>query len=388
MKNIPFHKVANIFPLIHGKEFVELKTDIKANGVHEPIVMYQGQILDGRNRFRACQEVGVTPEFVEYEGADPVGYVLSLNLHRRHLNESQRAMVADKVANMVVGDNQHASIEATSQTDAALALNVSRSAVQRAHKVNEEGVPKLIEAVQDGKVSVSAAADVATLTEEEQVEVVARGEKEILQKAKEIRADKARSRKEERKAAIQSQADDIAAMDIPVIERKYHVISIDPPWPYEGGKENTYDPEARRVANPYPEMSIGQIADLQMPAADDSVLWLWTTHKFLPDSFELLNQWGFEYKATMVWDKQKIGMGHWLRMQCEFCLLAVKGNPVWDNTTVRDILSSPRREHSRKPDEFFTMVDEICTGAKIEYFSREKREGWDQVGNDKDKFAA
>ena len=64
MNNIEFHGIANIFPLIHGREFVDLKQDIKTNGVHESIVMYEGQILDGRNRFRACQEVGVTPEFV------------------------------------------------------------------------------------------------------------------------------------------------------------------------------------------------------------------------------------------------------------------------------------------------------------------------------------
>jgi len=133
-------------------------------------------------------------------------------------------------------------------------------------------------------------------------------------------------------------------------------------------------------------MSIDDIGALEIPSADDCVMWLWTTHRFLPDAFNLLDEWGFTYKATMVWDKKKMGMGHWLRMQAEFCLLGIKGNPPWDNTTYRDIMSASRREHSRKPDEFYVMVEELCTGRKLDFFSREQRPGWAQFGNDMEKF--
>ena len=168
----------------------------------------------------------------------------------------------------------------------------------------------------------------------------------------------------------------------------FDVISIDPPWKYEQGESNSYNEDGRRVANPYPEMTLEQIKALNLPVKDDSVMWLWTTQKFLNDSFSLLEEWGFEHKATMVWDKEQMGMGHWLRMQCEFCLLAVKGNPVWSNTHVRDILREKRREHSRKPEEFYNIVNEICVGDKLDYFSREKREGWVNFGNDKELFNA
>lgn len=94
MANLPFHPLAEKFPLILGKEFVELKEDIKENGLLDPIVMYEGQILDGRNRFRACQETGVEPTFCDYGGDQPARYVLSLNLHRRHMTPSQLATVA------------------------------------------------------------------------------------------------------------------------------------------------------------------------------------------------------------------------------------------------------------------------------------------------------
>jgi hypothetical protein len=102
-------------------------------------------------------------------------------------------MVAAKLANLERGDNQHAQICATSQDDAADLLNVSRRSVQTAKQVQERGAPELVAAVEQGKVSVSAAAEVATKPKDEQGEIVARGEKEILEAAKAIRAEKARA---------------------------------------------------------------------------------------------------------------------------------------------------------------------------------------------------
>ena len=119
---------------------------------------------------------------------------------------------------------------------------------------------------------------------------------------------------------------------------------------------------------------------------EDAVVFLWTTHKFLPDAFDILRSWELDYKATLVWNKEKIGMGAWFRMQCEFCLVGIKGKPYWNNTIYRDIMNEPRRQHSRKPDVFFDMVDKITLGRKLEYFSREKREGWEVFGNDINKF--
>lgn len=186
----------------------------------------------------------------------------------------------------------------------------------------------------------------------------------------------------EREQNIAKQKQDIEQGNITAITDTYDVISMDPPWPY--GRE--YDPSTSRVANPYPEMSIEEIGNIELPAKEDSVLLLWTTHKFLPDSFQLLEKWGFTYKATMVWDKKQIGMGAWFRMQCEFCLVGIKGKPVWENTTYSEIIYERRREHSRKPDTFFELINRICYGKKLEYFSREAREGWDIFGNDTEKF--
>lgn len=383
------HQIAEIFPRMSDTEFASLTADIKANGLLEPVWIYENKVIDGRHRFLACRDLGITPKTRNYEGSDPVGFVVSLNLKRRHLSESQRALVAANIANLEKGANQHTQICGTSQAKAATLLNVSERAVSSAAKVKNEGAPELVQAVQQGKVSVSAAADVATLPKQEQAQIVARGEREILEAAKQIRAEKAEAKKQERIADIKKQAQEIAIATPQAPKGLFHVISIDPPWPYEDGNLDTsYDPNGRRASNPYPEMTLEQIANLEIPAADDCVLWLWTTHKFMRHSFDLLDKWGFEDKAILTWVKDRMGLGRWLRSQSEFCIMAVKGSPVISLTNQTTILRGPLREHSRKPDEFFAMVDQLCHGRKLDFFSRESRDGWEKFGNDTEKFDA
>jgi hypothetical protein len=167
------HPLANVFPLIEGAEFNELVADIKANGLHEPIVMFEDVILDGRNRYRACMAAGVEPIFTVYAGNDPVGYVISVKLRRRHLDESQRAMVAARLATLKLGDNQHS--EGLPIGRGSELLNVGERTVARAREVVEHGASELVQAVERGQVSVSAAADIATMPADDQREIVARG---------------------------------------------------------------------------------------------------------------------------------------------------------------------------------------------------------------------
>lgn len=162
----------------------------------------------------------------------------------------------------------------------------------------------------------------------------------------------------------------------------FEVIVLDPPWPY--GTE--YDPDGRRAANPYPEMSLEEIAAIELPAADDCILWLWTTHKFMRQSFALLDGWGFRDVAIVTWEKSRMGLGAWLRSNSEFCIMAVKGKPKVRLTNQTTVIHGAMREHSRKPDEFYEMVDSLCIGRKHDYFSRQERQGWVSFGNDTRRF--
>jgi len=87
---LDFHPIANIFPLMIGAEYDALVSDIAEHGQHEAIWLYEGTVLDGRNRLRACNQLGLVPEFRQYTGDDPQAFVVSLNLHRRHLTREQR----------------------------------------------------------------------------------------------------------------------------------------------------------------------------------------------------------------------------------------------------------------------------------------------------------
>jgi hypothetical protein len=81
------HPYADVLPLLEGEAFDALVADIKANGLLEPITIHEGLILDGRNRYRACAAAGIEPRFPEFEGDDPLGFVLSLSVHRRHVSD-------------------------------------------------------------------------------------------------------------------------------------------------------------------------------------------------------------------------------------------------------------------------------------------------------------
>ena len=238
---IPFHPFAEIFPLIEGGEFAALVEDIRRHGLREPIILFEDKILDGRNRYRACIEAGIDPTFTPYRGNDPVSYVVSLNLRRRHLDESQRAMVAAKLANLDLGANQHN--EGTSIEGASRLLNVGRASVERARAVQREGAPELQQAVERGAVSVSAAADIASRPVEEQREIVARGEREILEAAKAIRGEKAK----ERYAARIARNIAVSAANRPIESgRLYSVILADPPWDYRVYNEQSGSSRAAR----------------------------------------------------------------------------------------------------------------------------------------------
>jgi ParB-like chromosome segregation protein Spo0J len=156
------HKFAEIFPLLEGSEFETLKADIAKRGVQVPIVTYRGEILDGRNRYRACQALGIKCPIKEHTGDDPLASVLSLNLHRRHLNESQRAMAAARLATMRQGartdlDQPSANLPEVSQKQAAALLNVSDRLVRSAKNLQEKGSCRVIAAVDRGGVAVSTA---------------------------------------------------------------------------------------------------------------------------------------------------------------------------------------------------------------------------------------
>jgi len=374
-----------LIPELTKEEFKQLEDNCLAEGIREKIILWNGFIIDGHNRFEIATRWGLDyqTETKKFDNENDVKiWMVNNQFGRRNLQDFVRGELMQILEELTKEKGEKVYKEKAffkgNQHSAPLSIVDN----EPKHNTREIIAEKL-----GWSTGKKAQFDVVAKKAPEEVKVQLRsGEVTINQVYQDIK-------KEEKKAfrveLIEQQIEDIELGLLPELEGLFDVISVDPPWPYEGENKNitSFDSVGRRVANPYPEMSIEDIKNIEMPLMDDAVILLWTTHKFLPDAFEILKDWGMDYKATLVWNKEKMGMGAWFRMQCEFCIVGVKGKPYWENTTFRDILNEPRREHSRKPDSFFEMIEKITLGRRLEYFSRERREGWEVFGNDIEKFA-
>ena len=364
-----FHEYANLFPMLPEVELQALADDIAKHGLNEPVTLLDGKVLDGRNRWKACEMAGISAETTDYTDADPLAFVLSSNLHRRHLNESQRAMVAASIANMSKGDNQYKSevgaIAPTSQSDAAVKLNVSRDSVKRARKVKAEAIPEVVAKVEQGEMSVAFASQLAIEPEAVQEIVAAQPTPKEAIKAYREERHKRKPKPE-------------------LPEGKYQVIYADPPWSYNDKQD--FEGGIGAIKH-YPLMSIDELCDMKVDdlAADDSVLFMWVTSPLLEECFPVIKAWGFKYKTSFVWDKVRHNMGHYNSVRHEFLLVCTRGSYTPEVKKLYDSVQSIERtgKHSEKPQEFREIIETLYpSGKKIELFARSEVANWEVFGNE------
>lgn len=164
-------------------------------------------------------------------------------------------------------------------------------------------------------------------------------------------------------------------------DRKFDLIYADPPWEYRSG---TTDP-SREIENHYPTMDLETIKGLDVPAKEDSVLYLWATAPKLSEACEVIEAWGFDYRTSAMWDKKHIGPGYWFRTQHELLLVAVKGDfsPPDPPDRRSSVFQTKATEHSEKPDSVRAHLENAYPEeSKLELFSRDGRVGWTMWGNE------
>lgn len=384
------HPLADLFPLLSDKELAELAEDIAENGQAETIKLHRGLILDGRNRYRACNLKNLPVRYEVFAGSDrdALNWVISKNLRRRHLNESQRAMVAARLANLKLGDNQHSAapigapslpIEGVapldqpaalvSQSEAADLLAVGRRSVQRAAEVQEKAAPELQAAVESGKVAVSTAVDLTELPASEQTKIAGLSQNDILEAAKKIRRERGEKRRAERVEKLKAQA----ANNTPLsTARQFPIIYFDPATKFAAGDSD------RSTENHYNTMKEEEIALLPIAhlATPDAVLLMWSTAAWLRKSIRLIEHWGFEYKTNAVWDKELIGLGYWFQSRHEHLIVATRGKMIApENGAILgpSLYSERRGPHSAKPLYFREIIDRVPEWRelpKVELFAR------------------
>lgn len=381
------HPLAGLFPMLPEAEIREMADDIVTFGQRVPIVLLEGRILDGRNRFAACQFARVEPVFVEYDGDDPLNFVLSHNLHRRHLNESQRAMVAAAIVDWERGVNQHTGGSANLQTQkkAAEKLSISERAVAAAKRIRDRGAGELVEAIRDGRVSVHAGEALSDLQHEEQRRILEREERAIIARAKELRAERQRMRHGERLENMRRIADAGAPAAPGKVRGLYPVVYADPPWQFAVRSEVTG--REKSPENHYPTMPTAEIcgllAQLGGVAARDAVLFLWATNPMLLDALGVIQAWGFRYVHHWIWDKEVAGTGYWGRDRHELLLIARRGDVAapLPGSQPETVFRQKKGRHSAKPDHFAETIERLYPDVpRIELFSRSARPGWDAWG--------
>ena len=404
--NPEFHRYANLFPMMTEEESNSLAANIRAHGLREKIWLFQGKILDGRNRYRACQKAGVAPRFQEFTGTEEEALqaVLSWNLERRHLNQGQKAMIALEVlpefeaiakakqleqaakgakgaefgslggrgnknpleVNLPQGGlepvatapslepqiKQNPTRSPQARDIAAAAVGTSPSNVQRAKKIQERR-PDLAAKVRTGEITLNQAN--TEIRREERIEKIA----EIAQGNRQLEV----------------------VADSPLAPEKFPVIYADPPWRYEHVKTDN-----RAIENQYPTMALDEICDLPVAgiATPDAILFLWTTSPKLAESLSVVDAWGFTYRTCAVWVKDRIGMGYYFRQQHELLLVCTRGSipvpPV--EARVSSVIHGDRLEHSAKPAVVAEIIEAMYPELpKVELFCRSPRPGWFVWGN-------
>jgi N6-adenosine-specific RNA methylase IME4 len=369
----PIHDVANIFPEMGAAEFDALCADIAANGLRESPWVYQGAVIDGRHRMRACAKLGVPCPVRVYSGDDPVGFVVSLNLHRRHLSPSQLAFVGleierveaslaksrrggDRRSDEYQGDTNITLVDAGKARDkAAKAVGVGPSYISDAKRIEREA-PELAQKIKAGETTITQA------------------KREMKETAREARRDENRAL--------------IALVPAPAVitkSAKFATIVIDPPWDW--GDEGDQD-QLGRARPTYGTMSIEELLDLPVyeMADDDAHIYLWITNRSLPKGFKLLERWGFRYITALTWCKPSIGMGNYFRGSTEHVLFGVKGSQPLKRRDVGTWFQMPRgpQGHSSKPVDFYSLVESCSPGPYLEMFARSGRKDWTPWGAEAD----
>jgi N6-adenosine-specific RNA methylase IME4/ParB-like chromosome segregation protein Spo0J len=353
-----------------SQDFID---SIKENGILEPLVIKRdGTIISGHRRWltaKALNMESVPVRVLEFENElDEREAIITFNKQREKTFSQKMAEAEEleaiererarkrQVASLKKGEERPVR-ETLPEREAGRTRDKVAQAVGIGSGRSYDKAAKVWEAAKEGN-------EVAL----ELVEKLDKGEVSIHKAYKDIRRQELRKEKQEK----------LQTRELPT--GVFEVILADPPWRYQFSET-----QSREIENHYPTMDLDDIKNLNVPSADDSVLFLWATAPKLEEALEVLNSWGFTYKTCAVWDKEKIGMGYWFRGQHELLLVGTKGSFPTPEPSARfsSIIKEPRSTHSTKPKVIYEMLEAMFPGRTyLELFCRTPRDGWEVWGNE------
>ena len=388
-----FHDACLALPKMAEDEYLSLRRSVKSDGYDKrhPILLHQGKILDGRHRYLACIDEGITAVFMQWAGGDPFDFVRREHDARRSWrNQEQKVLVIgaliDRSADWKAEQRRIREQANKARVDAAKeqhAISSPRHGQQKPVLVEPqvEAPPKR----PVNKTSASKAAAIGVSRPAvERAEFIKRNSPELAKQVTQGEITATKAIQEIRRTAQTKALEEVAAREVEKPTGLYDVIVIDPPWPMVKIER---DVRPNQVAFEYPTMDEAELAALKIPADADCHVWLWTTHKFMPMAFKLLDAWGLKYVCTFVWHKpggfQPIGLP---QFNCEFALYARKGTPKFlDTKALPTCFNAPRGAHSEKPEEFYDVVRRVTGGRRLDMFNRRMIDGFTGWGKEMGK---
>lgn len=368
-----------LIPALTKEEYEQLEANILAEGVRDSLLVWNGVLIDGHNRYEIATKHGITFDVQEKEFADRAEaerWIILNQFGRRNLSAYDRSILALKLKPIIEAEakeNQLSTLKQNANTvcqksdkrpidtkkEIAKAAGVSHDTIAKVEKIQKQATPEIKKAVKSGEMSINQAYQA--------------------------------TRREEKKAEVQKRIDDYAkvqtgVIDIKQADKKYNIVYADPPWRYwESGNKNQ--------SEHYTTMTIEDICKLPVKdiVADDSVLFLWVTYPILQEAFKVIEAWGFKYStAGFVWVKKNktadtpfFGCGAWTRANSELCLIATRGHIQRLDATISQVIESPIEEHSKKPDITRDLIERLVGKLpRVELFCRHPADGWDVWGNE------
>jgi len=341
-------------PQLDAKARASLLDDIRTRGIVEPLeIASDGRVLNGRERLAAAAELGIEQLPVRIvQPEDEVEYIILAALKRRHLTPSQRAALA---------------LELDVYKELAAEAQLRKHSNLRQYTDEAASPPR-------GKTRdhVAAWAGVSARTVQDAA-TVQKHDKDLFLRIKQGHEQAAVAARKVRRALRDK---DLKAPPLP--EGPFELIYADPPWQL-GNPDSEYAPE-----NHYPTMPLHEIKELQAPATENAVLFLWAVNCLLPQALDVISAWGFTYKTNFVWVKPSIGLGQWARNQHELLLFATRGTIELPHHEDRpaSVIEAKRGRHSEKPHAIYDLIERAYPElTKLELFARNSRRGWQSWGN-------
>lgn len=360
----------DLIPGLATGEYEALEASIRSEGCRDALVVCDGVILDGHNRYEICLRHGIQFDTTERQFAsrdEAKEWIARNQLARRNLNAWCRCRLA-------------LTLEPPLAARAKEHQRLSPGRGRKGSQICDNPIDTKKELAKIAGVShftIAKAKKILAVATEGQKEQLRKGNASISQVYEQIKAQERKVDKMDKmKKAEQATVTPLNSLG------KFSVIYADPPWRYEHGT-----PGRQEIENIYPTMPLEEIKSLPIDQISMSrcVLFLWSPNPKVDEALEVIESWGFKYRTNFAWVKDRIGQGYYARQKHEMLMIAVRGDMHTPDPENRfsSVIESPRRAHSQKPEKVYAMIEAMYPGLrKVELFARDEHPGWVSWGDE------